>query len=65
MMKVFELTGLGVMTFFSKIEIKESQDEFFICQYKYARKILKKFHVEVCNSINTHVNQKNKLNMEE
>jgi predicted aspartyl protease len=65
MTKVFEMTDLGLMTFFLGMEIKQSQDEVFICQKKYAREILKKFHMEDCKSVSTPINQKEKLSKED
>lgn len=43
------------------MDIKQSQDEVFICQKKYAKEILKKFHMEGCKSMNTPMNQKEKF----
>ena len=65
MMKVFEITDLGLMTYFLGMEIKQSQDEVFICQKKYAKEILKKFHMEDCMSMSTPMNQKEKLSKED
>ena len=61
MKKVFEMTDLGLMTYFLGMEIKQSQDEVFICQKKYAKEILKKFQMEDCKSTSTPMNQKEKL----
>jgi len=36
MMKMFEMTDLGLMSYFLGIEIKQGQGEVFICQKKYA-----------------------------
>ena len=47
------------------MEIKQSQDEVFFCQQKYAREILKKFHMEDCKSVSTPMNQKEKLSKED
>jgi hypothetical protein len=43
MMNVFEMIDLGLMTYFLGMEVKQSQNEVFICQKKYAKEILKKF----------------------
>lgn len=61
MMKVFEMTGLGLMTFFLGMEIKQAEHEVFICQKKYAKEILNKFKLEECKEIRTPMNQKEKL----
>lgn len=60
-MKVFEMTDLGLMACFFGMDIKQSQDEVFICQKKYAKEVLKKFHMEGCKSMNTPMNQKEKF----
>ena len=48
MMQAFEMTDLGLMSYFLGMEIKQGQDEVFICQKKYAKEILKKFNMEDC-----------------
>ena len=61
MMQVFEMTNLGLMTYFLGIEIKQNENEVFICQRKYEKEILKKFQIEECKSVSTPMNQKEKL----
>ncbi|KAL0548995.1 hypothetical protein IC582_013474 [Cucumis melo] len=61
MMKMFERTDLGLMSYFLGIEIKQGQGEVFICQNKYAKKILKKFKMDECKAVSTPMNQKEKL----
>ena len=51
MKKIFEMTDLGLMSYFLDIEIKQTQDEVFICQRKYAKEILKKFQMEDCKAM--------------
>ena len=46
MMEVFEMTDLGLMTFFLGMEIKQSEHKVFICQKKHAKEILKKFKLD-------------------
>jgi len=43
------------------MEVKQSQDEVFMCQKKYAKEILKKFQMEDCKAMSTPMNQKEKL----
>ncbi|KAL5794299.1 hypothetical protein ACOSP7_002893 [Xanthoceras sorbifolium] len=62
MMHVFEMTYLGLMAYFLEMEVKQSQNEVFICQKKYTKEILKKFQMEECKAISTPMNQKEKLN---
>lgn len=65
MMQVFEMTDLGLMTYFLGLEVQQSQNEVFICQKKYAKEILKKFQMEECKAINTPMGQKEKLSKED
>ncbi|XP_017420309.1 uncharacterized mitochondrial protein AtMg00810-like [Vigna angularis] len=61
MKKVFEMTDLGLMTYFLGMEITQKKNEIFICQKKYAKEILKKFHLGKCKPMNTSMNKKEKL----
>ena len=61
MKKVFEMTDLGLMSYFLGMEIKQAEHEVFICQKKYAKEILKKFKLEECKDMSTPMNQKEKL----
>ena len=61
MIRVFEMTDLGEMSYFLGIKIKQRQNEIFICQQKYAEEILKKFCMGNCKSMTTHMCQKEKL----
>ena len=45
----FEMTDLGLMAYLLGMEIKQEENEVFICQRKYAKEIFKKFHMEDCN----------------
>ena len=45
---VFEMNDMGKMTFFLGMEVKQKENEIFICQQKYAKEILKKFNMEKC-----------------
>ncbi|XP_023521533.1 uncharacterized protein LOC111785351, partial [Cucurbita pepo subsp. pepo] len=55
------MSNLGPVSYFLGIEIKQTQDEVFICQRKYAKEILQKFQMEDCKAMNTPMNQKEKL----
>ncbi|XP_047270283.1 uncharacterized protein LOC124899439 [Capsicum annuum] len=61
MMRFFEMTDLGEMTYFLGMEIKQTQNKVFICQKKYMKEILKRFRMEECKSVNTLMNKKEKL----
>lgn len=61
LMQIFDMTDLGLMTYFLGMEVTQRKNEVFICQKKYAREILKKFHMEKCKEVSTPMNQKEKL----
>jgi hypothetical protein len=61
MMKVFEMTNLGEMSYFLGMEVQQNQCGIFICQQKYAKEILKKFKMEECKSMTTPMNVKEKF----
>ena len=49
----FEMTGIGLMSYFLGIKVKQMEDGIFVSQESYAREILKKFKMENCKPINT------------
>ncbi|XP_015165530.1 uncharacterized mitochondrial protein AtMg00810-like [Solanum tuberosum] len=55
------MTDLGEMMYFLGMEIKQEQNEVFICQKKYIKDILTKFRMENCEETTTPVCQKEKL----
>lgn len=59
MKDVFEMTDLGLMTYFLGMEITQKKNEIFICLKKYAKEIFKKF--QQCKTMNTPMNQKEKF----
>ena len=61
MAEVFEMTDLGEMTLFLGMEIQQNKFEIFICQERYANKVLKKFAMENCKEIETPLAQNEKL----
>lgn len=64
-MQAFEMTDLGLMSYFLGMEIKQGKNDIFICQKKYAREILKKFQIEECKGVSTPMNQKEKFSKED
>ena len=58
---VFEMTDIGMMSFFLGMEIQQKQNEVFLCQQKYAKEVLKNFNMEGCKSTATPMNQKEKF----
>jgi transposase InsO family protein len=61
MKAAFEMTDLGLMSYFLGIEIKQDVGGIFIGQQKYAKEILKKFKMADCKSMATPMNQKERL----
>ena len=56
--EVFEMTDLGDMSYFLGMEVYQNQHKIFICQQKYAKKILKKYKMEECKPTTTPMNKK-------
>ena len=65
MLKVFEMTDLGLMFYFLGIEVNQDHDGVFISQKKYTKEILKKFHMEDCKSTSTPMNQNEKFSKDD
>ena len=61
MMQEFEMTDLGLMTYFLGMEVQQNQHGIFICQKKYAREILRKFQMDECKAMSTPMNPKERL----
>src|SRR5438309_1613399 len=54
----WEMIDLGLMAWFLGMEVKQDEHVVSINQKKYAKEILKKFHMEDCKSTSTPMNQK-------
>lgn len=61
MTKNFEMTDLGLMSYYLGVEVKQSDGGVFLSQKSYAEAILKEFKMEKCNSASTPVDCRNKL----
>ncbi|XP_061951878.1 uncharacterized mitochondrial protein AtMg00810-like [Populus nigra] len=55
MIKEFEIMNIALMSYYLGIEIKQGEDEIFVNQEKFAKKILKKFKMKDCAKVNTPV----------
>ncbi|XP_027071843.1 uncharacterized mitochondrial protein AtMg00810-like [Coffea arabica] len=64
MIKQFEITDMGLMSYFLGIEIFLSDSAIFIFQKKYVGDILKKFKMDTAKPIMTPVEEKLKLTKE-
>ncbi|KAL4302663.1 hypothetical protein GQ457_10G003570 [Hibiscus cannabinus] len=51
MQKEFEMSDLGLMSYFLGMEINQSKADIFISQNKYALDVLKKFKLESCKGV--------------
>ena len=61
MVKCFEMTNLGLVSYFLGIEVIQQDDGIFISQKKYVADILKKFKMENSKPISTPVKEELKL----
>ncbi|WJX77089.1 hypothetical protein P8452_60430 [Trifolium repens] len=53
MIKEFEMTDIGIMSYYLGIEVKQEENGIFISQQKYAKEMLKKFKMDGCKPIST------------
>ena len=65
MLKVFEMTDLGLMSFSLGMKVKQDHDGVFICQKKYAKEILKKFCIEDGKSTTPSMNKEEKFSKDD
>ncbi|KAK2988896.1 hypothetical protein RJ640_024965 [Escallonia rubra] len=61
MAKEFEMTDIGLMSYYLGIEVKQRDDGIFISQEAYAKEVLKKFNMENCNPISIPIEVEKKL----
>ncbi|GKV17840.1 hypothetical protein SLEP1_g28296 [Rubroshorea leprosula] len=61
MMHEFEMTDLGLMSYFLGIEVMQREAGIFICQKRYASELLRRFHMHNCNPARTPVEVGTKL----
>lgn len=55
MTREFEMTDIGLMSYYLGIEVKQTKDGIFISQENYAKDVLKKFKMSDCKPMNTPV----------
>ncbi|GKV50107.1 hypothetical protein SLEP1_g56822 [Rubroshorea leprosula] len=53
MTQEFEMTDIGLMSYYLGIEVKQNEDGIFISQEAYAKKVLEKFEMENCKPVST------------
>jgi len=61
MSREFEMTDVGLMSYYLGLEVNQMEDEIFISQESYTKEILKKFNMLDCNSVNTPMDSGTKL----
>ncbi|KAG8487092.1 hypothetical protein CXB51_020668 [Gossypium anomalum] len=61
MQEVFDMTDLGIMTYFLGMEMNQSDQGIFISQHAFALKILNKFCMTNCKAVRTPLTQGEKL----
>nr|GEV92867.1 retrovirus-related Pol polyprotein from transposon TNT 1-94 [Tanacetum cinerariifolium] len=58
MTREFEMTDIGLMSYYLGIEVKQTNEGTFICQERYAKEILKRFDMDKCNPVGTPIEHK-------
>ncbi|PWA98023.1 hypothetical protein CTI12_AA024020 [Artemisia annua] len=56
----FEMTDIGLMSYYLGIEVKQTDEGIFISQEGYAKEILKRFGMDKCNPVGTPIEHKAK-----
>ena len=59
------MTNFGLLTYFLGLEVRQLRNQFFISQRKYAKEILKKFHMESCEAVETPMQTKEKFSKDD
>ncbi|RDY12724.1 putative mitochondrial protein, partial [Mucuna pruriens] len=49
----FEMTDIGLMSYYLGLEVKQMNNDIFVSQENYAKKVLEKFKMFDCNLVNT------------
>ena len=61
MMKMFEMSDLGKLSYFLGLEVQQGEDGIFLSQQKYANDILSQFSMVGCKTVGTPMNVSEKL----
>ncbi|KAK2985059.1 hypothetical protein RJ640_022937 [Escallonia rubra] len=61
MAKEFEMTDIGLMSYYLGIKVNQRDDDIFISQEAYAKDVLKRFNMENCNPISLPIEVEKKL----
>jgi hypothetical protein len=65
MLKEFEMSMIGELTFFLGFQAKKMKEEIFISQEKYTKDLLKRFKMEDCKLIKTPMPSNGHLDLDE
>jgi hypothetical protein len=65
MQSKYEMSMMGELTFFLGLQVSQKQDGIFICQSKYVRDLLKKYHLEDSSPAKTPMPTATKLNQDQ
>lgn len=65
MMKMFEMSDLGLLHCFLGQEIKQGEEGVFICQKRYTENLLSKFNMLYCKKTITPMNTGDKLQLKD
>ncbi|KAL0549913.1 hypothetical protein IC582_014408 [Cucumis melo] len=65
MTQEFEMTDIGLMSYYLGIEVKQSEEGIFISQERYTREILEKFNMMSSKSVATPIETRTKLSKHE
>jgi hypothetical protein len=65
MIQEFEMTDIGLMSYYLGIEVKQMEKGIFISQASFAREIVKKFKMNNCKPVSTPVECRIKLSKHE
>ncbi|XP_050117705.1 secreted RxLR effector protein 161-like [Malus sylvestris] len=55
MMIEFDMTDLGMMSYFLGIEVVQRLEGMYVGQQKYAQEVLERFNMDQCNPVHNHV----------
>ena len=61
MIREFEMTDIGLISYYLGIDVKQEEKEIVISQEAYAKSILKKFNMKESNAVSTPVDCGTKL----
>lgn len=61
MMNTFEMSDLGLMHYFLRLEVRQEHDGIFVNQRKYAEDLLNRLNMQQCKKTLTPMNTNDKM----